>query len=251
MKSPRILLWDAEVTPNVSFTWGGKYQVDVIQFVQPWYLLSVAYKWLGDDKVHCLSLPQFKSYKKDKRDDKELCRAVWELMDKSDIMCAHNGDGYDQKMLYARFVKHGFPPPAPSQTIDTLRVARKHFKFSSNRLNDLGIYLDVGKKMPHHGFDTWLGCMDGDRRAWREMVEYNKQDVLLLEQVYQKLKPYMTYHPNANLYNDTTGNCPVCGSDKLIRNGWRYSLAGKTQRYQCTSCGRWSAASKAKMAVVR
>lgn len=252
MKSPRILFYDIEVSPNVSYTWGGKYEVNVIQFVQPWYMLTFAYRWSDEKKTNAYSLPMMKGYKQDKKSDKELCRRLWELMSEADVLCAHNGDGFDQKMAFARFVKHGFAPPAPSQTIDTLKVARKHFKFSSNKLDDLGQYLGVGKKLAHHGFDTWLGCMErDDPKSWREMVEYNKQDVELLARVYEKLKPYMTSHPNSNVYSGTLANCPACGSDKLIRNGYRFTMTGKTQRYQCVSCGRWSVAPKSEMAVVR
>lgn len=215
-------------------------------------MLSFAYRWSDERKTHACSLPMLRGYRQDKKNDKELCLKLWQLMSEADILCAHNGDAYDHKMSFARFVKHGFTPPAPSQTIDTLKLARKHFKFSSNKLDDLGQYLGVGKKLAHHGFDTWLGCMErDDPKSWREMVEYNKRDVELLQQVYEKLKPYSTNAPNMNVYQDTLQNCPVCGSDKIQRAGWRVNRTGKTQRYQCQNCGGWSNSAKVKTAVVR
>jgi hypothetical protein len=250
----KTLLYDIEVSPNVSYTWGGKYEVDVIQFVQPWYMLSFAYKWLGEKKTYAYSLPMLKGYKQDKKNDLELCRKLWELMSEADILCGHNQDGFDQKMSYARFVKHGFAPPAPSETIDTLKIARKHFKFSSNKLDDLGKYLDVGKKLAHHGFDTWLGCMErDDPKSWNEMVLYNKRDVELLERVYLKLAPYMNSSPNVNVYQDTILSCPSpsCGKPTMIRNGFKHTVAGKKQRWQCTTCGRWATSPKAETAVIR
>lgn len=251
-RTPKILIYDIEVSPNVSYTWNGKYEVDVIEFVQPWYMLTFAWRWYGKNKTYAYSLPMMKGYKDNKKDDRALCRKLWELMGEADILCAHNGDAYDQKMSFARFVKHGFTPPAPSQTIDTLKVARKHFKFSSNKLDDLGKYLGVGKKLAHHGFDTWLGCMErDDSKSWREMVDYNKRDVELLERVYVKLKPYMNNHPNIGVYTDENHVCPICGSLNVQRAGWRITRTGKTQRYACQNCGGWSSAPKQEAAVLR
>ena len=226
--------------------------MDVIQFIQPWYMLSFAFRWLGEKKTHAYTLPMLRGYRQDKKDDKELCRKLWELMNEADILCGHNADAFDQKMAYARFVKHGFTPPAPSQTIDTLKIARKHFKFPSNKLDDLGQYLGVGKKLAHHGFDTWIGCMErDDPKSWNEMLLYNKRDVELLERVYLKLKSFSSNHPNRNVYMGTLDHCPTCGSNKVIKNGWRFTRAGKTQRYSCNNCGAWSNAPKSALAIVR
>lgn len=214
--------------------------MNVIEFVKPWWMLSFAFRWLGKNKTYAYSLPDMRGYKQDRSNDKELSRKLWELMGESEVLVAHNGDAYDQKMAYARFLKHGFTPPSPSQTVDTLKVARKNFKIPSNKLDDLGQYLGVGRKEKHHGFATWIGCMDGDPRSWDEMVRYNKRDVELLERVYLKLKPYMNNHPNANVYNDTFANCPNCGQDSLIRSGWRVNRTGRHQRFHCTHCGAWS-----------
>jgi transposase-like protein len=32
--------------------------------------------------------------------------------------------------------------------------------------------------------------------------------------------------------------CPHCGSHNIGKNGFRMTLAGKKQRYQCMNCGR-------------
>ena len=42
--------------------------------------------------------------------------------------------------------------------------------------------------------------MKDDLKAWKKMVEYNKQDIVLLEKVYYALRPWDTYHPNMGVY---------------------------------------------------
>lgn len=235
----KILIYDIETAPSLGYVWG-KYQQDVLGFERDWYILSFAYKWYGEKKTKAFALPDFKTYKKEPENDKELCKKLWELLDEADVVIAHNGDRFDIRKSNARFIQHGMLPPSSYQSIDTLKVARKYFKFDSNRLNDLGEYLEVGQKADVGSFNTWKKCMVGDKTAWKKMVDYNKQDVDLLERIYIKLRPWMTNHPNTNLYQGTMDCCPACGSEALQRRGYSYTRAGKFQRYQCVACGAWS-----------
>lgn len=244
MQLAKTLLYDIETAPNLAYVWG-KWEQNAIAFERSWYILTFAYKWLDDKKVRAFSLPDFDGYKDDKTNDKALCAELWKLFNEADVVIGHNSDAFDNKKSYARFVQHKFAPPAPFQSVDTKKVAKRHFKFDSNKLDDLGDYLGVGRKMVHTGFDMWLGCIvRDDPKEWDRMVKYNKQDVLLLERVYHAMRPYMNNHPNANVYNETLANCPNCGGSRLIRNGWRPTRTGRYQRYQCTDCGAWSSASK-------
>lgn len=239
MTKTKILLFDIETAPNVSYTWG-KWQQDVIKFQKEWYMLSFAYKWYGDDKVHAFGLPDFKLYKKDKYNDKELVKKLHELFNEADIIIAHNGDEFDIKKSNARFIYHGLTPPSPFKTIDTKKVAKRYFNFNSNSLNDLGGYLQVGNKVPTGGFDLWLGCMAGNKKSWATMIEYNKQDVSLLEEIYTVFRPWMHNHPNVNILDEVTNCCPACGSNKLVKEGFGFNANTKYQRYSCKKCGKWS-----------
>ncbi len=48
--------------------------------------------------------------------------------------------------------------------------------------------------------------MNKDPAAWKVMEKYNKQDVLLLEKVYDRLLPWIKSHPNHHLFN---GHVPL------------------------------------------
>lgn len=235
----RILLLDIETSPNLGYVWG-KYEQDVIEFKDEWIMLSFSVKWLGDKKTEVYGLPDFTGYSKNKLCDKKLVSKLWEFLDEADVVIAHNGDAFDIKKSNSRFLFHMIDPPTPYKTIDTLKVARKHFKFNSNKLGDLGKTLGVGRKAETGGFTTWLACMNGDMKAWAKMKKYNKQDVVLLEDVYMKLRKWMGNHPNMNIINGTTDNCPICGSDKMQKRGFSITKNGGKQRFQCQSCAGWS-----------
>ena len=53
-KNKKILLFDIETFANTGYTWG-LYEQNVIQFKREGYMLSFAYKWLGDKKIRSYS----------------------------------------------------------------------------------------------------------------------------------------------------------------------------------------------------
>ena len=91
--------------------------------------------------------------------------------------------------------------------------------------------------------------MQGNKSAWNKMIQYNKQDVILLEAVYEKFKPYITNHPNLGLYQQKDFACPNCGSIHLQRRGFNRTKTNTYQRYQCQSCGAWSQSTKSEKTI--
>jgi hypothetical protein len=85
--------------------------------------------------------------------------------------------------------------------------------------------------------------MAGEKEAWDLMTEYCKQDVLLLEKVYLKLRPYINNHPNLSALTDSNC-CPKCGSINIQYRGYAITAAGRYRRFQCKDCGGWGKESK-------
>jgi hypothetical protein len=206
--------------------------------VQERQIICFSWKWLGEKQVHALALPMFKSYRKDRNDNRALIRKLHELISQADIVIGHNVASFDDKMANTDFIVNGLPPPPPHKTIDTLKVARSRFRFNSNKLDDLGARLGLGRKVQHRGFNMWLGCLNGEAKSWAEMVKYCVGDVALLEKVYLKLRPWMTNHPGLNF--DGNVGCPSCRSKKMERRGWTKNKNGRKQRYQCQDCSSWA-----------
>lgn len=234
---PKIAFFDIENAPLLGYSWN-TYDTDIVKVIRKSYLLCFSYKWAHEDKVHTVALPDFKGYKKRPYDDRKLTIELWKLMNEADVIVAHNGDAFDLRKSNERMITHGLNPPEPYKTVDTLKQARKHFKFTSNKLDELGKDLQVGRKLAHTGFELWEGCMNGDMRSWALMKRYNKQDVLLLEKVYLRFLPWIQNHPNVALYQDKEG-CPNCGG-RRVKRGFTYTKTRKLQKLECTKCHNWS-----------
>lgn len=238
--TPKIILLDIENSPLTIYAWQ-TYDANALKVLERSKIISVAWKELGSNECFVKAVCDFKGYKAGQIDDSKLVSEIWQVLDDADIVIAHNGRDFDIKKLNASFVMNGLSPPSDYQVIDTLKEARKYFKFDSNNLNALGQYLSVGEKLSTGGFDLWSNCIAGDLDSWATMKEYNIGDVLLLEKVYLKLRPFMSRHPDLNLIAETEDlHCNSCLSTDLQKRGFALTKTTKKQRYQCNGCGSWS-----------
>jgi len=229
---PRILLYDLETKPNLAYCWA-KYEQDVIAFEKEWELLSFAYKWFGEKSVRFLGRNTVKS-------EKSLVLKLWHLLNKADIVIAHNGNSFDNKKAFAKFIEYNIRPPSKFHSIDTKLIARRYFKFNSNSLKDIANTLKLKAKIDPGGFELWQGCMRGCKRSWAKMERYNKRDVEVLEQIYLRVRPFITNHPHIGLFSDRPTSCPNCGSEKIQSRGYAHTRTSQYTRYQCCNCGSWS-----------
>ena len=63
-------------------------------------------------------------------------------------------------------------------------------------------------------------------------------DVVVTEELYLTLRPWMKGHPNYALFIDTDSTiCTNCGSSNLSWGGFYYTPAGKYKAFRCNSCG--------------
>jgi len=238
---PRVLIYDIETAPIMSYVWGLFDQnVGLNQIHKDWHLLSWSAKWLGDPANKVMYMDQRGA--KNIEDDRKLLEGIWKLLDEADAVITQNGKEFDHKKLQARFVINGMQPPSSYQHIDTLKLARKHFGFTSNKLEYMTEKLCKKykklKSKSYPGFELWRACLAGDLDAWKEMERYNKHDVLALEELYYRLIPWDNT-VNFNLYGEE-GMLTVCTCGPAAtfkRQGFAYTTTGKFQRYKCTRCG--------------
>ncbi len=242
MTGPKVLFFDIETAPIEGYTWE-MFDTNVVAVKRPTYMMAWAAKWQGSTRVIARTLPDYSGYKKATKSDAALVKELHGLLDAADVVIAHNAD-FDIKKANARFLANGIYPPSPFKAFCTLKLARRAFKFDSNRLDALGGYLGVGRKIKHTGINLWTSCMDDDDpKSWAVMKRYNRQDVVLLERVFEKLRGYATNFPDSNMW--TASNCcPVCQSGHIQHRGWNVSKTGRKQRFQCRDCGNWFALGK-------
>lgn len=241
MNTPRILHIDIETAPIRAWIWSlFKPMVAIGQIDKDWHMLCWAAKWHKSVNVYYDALWfHTKSGKFSPKAEKKMVKAVWKMLDEADIVVAHNGDRFDVAKMNAKFFEYGMTPPSPYRTVDTLKVARSRFGFPSNKLDYIIQLKEKGAKLKTD-FQLWIDVMAGDKDQCERMMEYNIEDVNILEAVYTDMLPWISNHPNVGVYNDKEEvQCTSCGSRSLHYRGFSYTNAGKYQRYVCTDCGKW------------
>jgi uncharacterized protein YprB with RNaseH-like and TPR domain len=233
---PRILFLDVETLPNLGFFFD-TYSDRAIALDFVWKakaLCTVAWKFAGEDaSVHKARTPY---------DDKELCQRTLEVMQEADYVVWHFGEGFDRKFIEGRLFANGLPALPPVASIDTYKLAKAKWgrTLNSNKLDHLAKLMGLGQKNKTDAM-LWVRCAQGDKAAMEEMALYNKQDVDLLEAVYNKLAPNVSSKMNRNLLRDNAVNCcKSCGSENIHWKGNELTASTIRQRFQCGDCNAWS-----------
>lgn len=242
MSNLKALVFDIETAPLLSHTWGANADwIPYQQMIHDSFMLCWSAKWYGNSKTYgdVLTSKEARS-----QNDKRIVRSLADLIREADIVIAHNIDRFDIPMLNNRLLQLGLEPLSPIRTLDTLKLSQHSFRLAYNKLDYLAKLLGLPRKIKTD-FDLWLDAYHGDEKALKTMFDYNQQDVIVLEQVFDKLKPYVKGLPRMfDADYDGQLACPSCGSTKLVKRGKHRTNASTFQTYRC-ECGRYSRAKTA------
>lgn len=203
------------------------------------YILCMAWKHLGESKVHCISIDQTASFAKDPTSDKLLVQAAAKALADSDIVVGWYSSRFDWPFLQSRLLTHGLPSMPPTPHVDLWRTAKYQMKLNSNRLASVSEFLGLEEKTPIRSRE-WIRAMSGHRKSIKYVIDHCKQDIVVLEQAYLRMRPVIKGHPNVNVATGKQDACPICGQARLQSRGYLIATVNKTQRFHCQACGGWS-----------
>ena len=234
-KLPKILIFDIETAPMQAFVWKRyKENVSLDQTISESFMLCWSAKWLYDETVMGDVLTTTEAILED---DKRIVTSLYNLINQADIIVAYNGRNFDIPYMNQRFLVYGFPPYVPVHVVDPYETAKSVFRFSSNKMDNIATQLGLQNKIKTD-FLLWKRCLGGETEALNEMLTYNKQDVVVLEEIYCRILPWIKNHPNISNYLENKISCVKCGSENLVKlNRLFYTPSGRYELYRCKSCG--------------
>lgn len=233
----RVLLLDMELTFAVYYAYPSKREqyLSDRNIIHNQFCTCAAWKWLDEVSTYVVNITEDKKrFKKNFRDDYIVALKLHDLMTQADIIVAHNGDNFDIKHANALFIKHGLGPIPLRKSIDTLKVARKYFAFPGNSLDSLAKRFGFGGKNQK---PNWYKMTEGDKKEINIAARYCKNDVVQLENVFNKMKPYINTFPKLRKYKDDISCCEVCQSKLLRYKGLDFDGAKQYSRIKCMECG--------------
>jgi hypothetical protein len=240
-KGPKILFLDIETAPILADVWQlFDNNVSLNQIVNDWSILAWAAKWRGQKKIFY----QDTGNQKNVRNDKKILPKLWKLMEEADIIVGQNSKRFDVPKINARFIINqtfGHSIPTGYRQHDTMLMAKSKYSFTSFKLEYMAKALGLkNQKMVNrkfNGHDLWRECLNGNKKAWKEMRKYNPIDLKTTEELYEILLSNDSFINFNSFYDDNENRCS-CGSFVLRKFGFRYTNTGKFQDYKCQTCGK-------------
>jgi uncharacterized protein YprB with RNaseH-like and TPR domain len=236
-KRVRLLFYDIETAPMLSFHWQAKTEYIGAHAVEAddRSLLCWSAKWSDNTSVISARVTKAEAVA---QDDARIVGKLADLMRQADYVVAHNGNRFDYKRVNARLLVNTLTPLGSVQSIDTLNIARQSFDLPYKNLDYLARKLGFGEKI-HTDFDLWRRAFYGDIAALKELEAYNRQDVILLEHVFHAIVPYAKTLPRlVDSVEWREELCPYCGSQDRTKSGLHRTRVNAYPKWTCGRCRR-------------
>lgn len=173
----------------------------------------------------------------DTAQDDKLMKLVYNTITDADMVVSWYGKGFDWKFLNTRMLEAGLPPLPDLPHLDLFYTAKHNLALTSNRLANVQEFLRLKTAKTQLTKRVWRRAQAGHVDALEYIIHHCQKDVEVLDQTYEKLKPYVRQHPRMN--TESRVGCRVCNGPVEKRGMAATVLKGPRQRFQCKTCGHW------------
>lgn len=224
-----ILIYDIETGRVPALVWwSGKQFVKADQLREEPKIITIAYKWLGEDEVYHLT------WDKDQC-DKKMLEEFLQVYNKADMVIGQNNDNFDNRWINARAMKYGLEINTFIRSFDIMKETKRLFRLPSYSMSYITKFLGVETKLDHEGIKMWdkvqFGTLEEQKEYLQKMVDYNRQDIVATEDMYLTLRQYMGHKVHFGvLHGEEKYTCPNCGSSNIELYKTTVTPAGTVQR---------------------
>lgn len=225
----KIMVYDIETSrAEFKLFWTGKQYVPHSAMKKEPKIISIAWKWIGNDEVHHLTWDK-------NHCDKSMMIAFLKDYNKASMIIGQNNNSFDNKWINTRAAKHNLYVDRYVKSFDIYRMSKRYFRLPSYSMAFMAEYFGLTLKQSHEGLHMWDMIEDGNKDEQKEylqkMVDYNKGDIVTTEELYMTLKPYFgSVTNNAVKQGLPKWACPVSGSTDVKLLKTIFTEQGTVQR---------------------
>lgn len=211
----RILIYDIETTYLTARVWNtGKQYVRHDQIKDETQIITVAYTWLNSGEIKYLT------WNNNTKEDSSLIKEFAKVYNQADAVCGINSNKFDCKILHARCAKHKIDINTLVPKIDLQVQARRVLRLPSYSMKYLAEYFGVTNKGGHEGITMWIKIQELtgkiSEEALKNMVDYNVNDIVTTEELYNRLLPYFSHKIHKGVLEGRNNfTCPDTGSTNV------------------------------------
>ena len=225
----KIMVYDIETSrTEATVWWTGKQYINHKQLRTEPKIISVAWKWIGEDNVSYLTWDK-------KHCDKTMLQKFLKEYNKASMVIGQNNNSFDNKWINTRAAKHKLRVDRYVKSFDIYRMAKRYFRLPSFSMAYMANYFGLTLKQSHEGIHMWdmieYGTKEEQKEYLTKMVDYNKGDIVTTEELYMTLKPYFGSVTNIAVKKGLPKwACPVSGSTDIELLKTIFTEQGTVQR---------------------
>ena len=226
----KVLVYDIETSRVKAKLWGtGKQYVGHNNLKSETKIISIAWKWIGEDKVHSVH------WGVKEQDDKICLEKFLPEFNKASIIVGQNHKSFDNKIVKARAAKHRMFVNNFTTDVDIMRLAKSSFRLPSYSMAYMSKYFGLTLKQSHEGIHMWDMIEDGnlsERKEYlKKMIDYNVGDIITTEELYMTLRPYFKHVTHLGVRDGLQKwVCPNSGNEDVVLHDTKITAAGTVQR---------------------
>ena len=225
----KILVYDIETSRTTALVWWtGKQYISHDQLREEPKIITIAWKWLGEDKVHTLNWDKDGS-------DQEMMVKFLKQYNKADMVIGQNNDRFDNRWINARAMKYRLDVNVHVRSFDIMKETKRLFRLPSYSMKYITKFLGIEEKLKHEGLIMWdmvqFGTPKQKKEYLQKMLAYNRQDIVATEDMYITLRKYMGHKMHFGVLNgEPSFTCPNCGGRQIKVDKTTVTPAGTVQR---------------------
>ena len=207
----KIMVYDIETSRNKAWVWwSGKQYIHSSQLIDEPRIITVAWKWLGDDKVNHLTWDNNHS-------DRTLMEKFLTEYNKADMIIGYNNDRFDNRWINARAMKYDLDVNTHVRSFDIMKEEKRVFRTVGYSMAYMASFANVTHKQGHEGIHMWnmiqTGSPSEQEEYLQKMVDYNVGDIVATEELYFRLRKYFGHKTHLGVLNGGERfSCPDTGS---------------------------------------
>lgn len=211
----RILIYDIETSRVAAkLFWTGKTYINYKQIRGEPRIISVSWRWLGEEEVHHLTW-DMKTHS-----DEKLMIEFLKVYNKADMVVGYNNKNFDDRWINARAMKYNLFVNVYVKSFDLIKHSKRLFRLLSYSMDYLAKFMGVTHKQSHEGIVMWDMLEDGTPEQQEEyidkMINYNVGDIVTTEEIFLKLRKYMGHTIHVGVFEGGEKySCPHCGGDNV------------------------------------
>ena len=227
-RKAKIMIYDIETSRvSAKVWWTGKQYINHKSLKSEPAIISISYKWLGEDKIHAFTWDE-------NHCDKQLMIDFLDVYNEADMLIGQNNDRFDNRWVNARAMKHNLYVNLNVKSFDIMKQTKRLFRLPSYSMDYITKYLNVENKLTHEGMHMWDMIEDGNKSQQKEylqkMVDYNVGDIVSTEAMYTRLRKYMGHKMHIGvLQGSEAWTSPSDGTKNVTLLRVTTSVAGTLQ----------------------